>query len=372
MSKKKLRQDEHALGHLHVTVVALTMGGLDLTRETEMTKAALLYADKVTIASPSASLLAALASLTIGDERQRMRTLSQLAGALPGGEAIPPAVDYLLSRKHYSRQELLMLGQLRGSALELQRVVETQLDEAGAGELDSAIESGVVDIDLLGVDEVASEEDLNLVLERVVSLIETAVASSSTSHPLFDGAASDLLRAMMEEGTVTDVAFSPATEIGLASSFITGLEAFPKASMDVVLDVRERLRDPLVRFRGAVDAMSRDAREMPFGPAFDPEVRRLYRIRVEPALLEIRELMDDMGVRPTLARAASTGIPSGAIAFLVGAGLGAPDWVKLGSLGGAAVGAAAKEYLKRRDLVDRARSNEIFFLYAADSALARS
>lgn len=372
MGSKKKRGSEDELGQLHVTVISLAMDGLNLSRETEMTKAALLYADRVTLASPSASLLTALASLTLGDERQRMRTLSKLASALPGGEAIPGMVEHLLSRKHYSREELLFREQMRESARELERIVENQLDEAGAGELAPAIEAGVVDIDLLGVDELTEEGDFDIVLEHVTSLMERTVSSSSTSHPLFDGSASGLLRAMINEGAVGNVALGPATEIGVARSLIGNLEAFPQASMDVVLDVRGRLGDPLTRFRVAMDAMSREARETPLGPAFESEVRRLYRVKVEPALLEIREAMEDLGVRPTLARTASTGLPTAAISFLVGAGLGAPDWIKLGTLGGTAVGTAAKEYLKRRELASSAKSNEIFFLYAADAALTRN
>ena len=372
MEKKRSKSEEDHLGHLHVTVISLAMDGLSLSLETEMTKAALLYADKVTIASPGASMLTAFASLTLGDQTQKMRTLAKLAGVLPGGDAIPDAVEHLLSRKHYSREELLALRHLHESARELESIVEHQLDEAGAAELAPAIESGVVEIDLLGFDEMSGEDDFDIVLEHVISLMERTVSSSSTSHPLFDGSASGFLRAMVDEGAVSDVALGPATEIGLARALIANLEAFPQASMDVVLDVRGRLRDPLVRFRVAVDALSRETRETPLGLAFEAEVRRLYRIKVEPALLEIRELMDEMSVRPTLARTASTGLPTAVISFLVGAGLGAPDWIKLGSLGGMAVGAAAKEYLKRRDLTGSARTNEVFFLYAADAALARN
>jgi len=67
MSKKKRNEKVSGIGHLHVTVISLAMDGLSLTVETEMAKAALLYADKVTIASPGASMLTAFASLTMGD-----------------------------------------------------------------------------------------------------------------------------------------------------------------------------------------------------------------------------------------------------------------------------------------------------------------
>jgi hypothetical protein len=336
-----------------------------------MAKAALLYADRVTIASPNAALLASMASLTVGDRRQRLKTLSQLAGALPGGEAISPIVDHLLAQKHHSRDELLMLRQLEASFAELETIVESQLAEAGAEELALAIAEGLVEIDLLGVDEIGAERDLDVVIERVVALIENAVSRSSGSHPLFDDSSGDLLRAMVNEGRIDDVALEGAREIAVANTLIASLDAFPHASMDVILDVRERLADALMRFRVAVDAMSRETGDIPSGPGFEAEVRRLYRIRVEPALLEIRELLTEMDALPSLARAASAGVLPGALAFVAGASLGGADWAALASLGGAAAAAGAGEYLKRRAVHASVRKNECYFLYAADIMLDR-
>lgn len=369
MGKKKVKRDED-IGSLHVIAISLSMDGMNLALETEMTKAALLYADRVTIASPGASMMASFASLTLGDEEQKLRTLAQLTESLPDGELVQAHVDRLLSLKHYSRQDLIALKQLHESVREFETVVEGQLEAAGAAELALAIERGVVEVDLLGIDEVTAEGDLHIILERLTELMERAVSSSSNIHPLFDSAAAGYLRALIDEGAVREAALGPAAEIGVARALIANLEAFPQASMDVVLDVRGRLQEPLIRFRAAMDELSRETRETPLGPAFESEVRRLYRLRVEPALLDLRELMDELGVRPTLARGAASGLPEALFSFFVGAAVGAPDWVKLGSAGGLTVAAVAKEFLKRREVIASARSNEVFFLYAAQADLA--
>lgn len=48
---------------LHITVAAITdMHELDLRHETELVKAALLYADRVTLASPKVAYMASIAS----------------------------------------------------------------------------------------------------------------------------------------------------------------------------------------------------------------------------------------------------------------------------------------------------------------------
>jgi hypothetical protein len=58
--RRRQRESRSPAQHgLHVTVTALTaLGELDLRHETQLVKAAVLYADRVTLASPKAVLLA--------------------------------------------------------------------------------------------------------------------------------------------------------------------------------------------------------------------------------------------------------------------------------------------------------------------------
>src|SRR5690348_15062834 len=67
---------------VHITVAATTyLGELDLRHETQLVKAALLYADRVTLASPKALLLASAASLGLMGRRERLDAMAELVQA---------------------------------------------------------------------------------------------------------------------------------------------------------------------------------------------------------------------------------------------------------------------------------------------------
>jgi len=119
-----------------------------------------------------------------------------------------------------------------------------------------------------------------------------------------------------------------AWEGALASTLLGALEGFPDADMDVVLDIRERIAGSRTHFRAA---MFKAAGELADGP--EPELRaavaEMRRLFVDPALLEIREQLDELGARRVLLRAASDRTAVAAAAAIVvtvaaATGIGAP------------------------------------------------
>ena len=116
---------------------------------------------------------------------------------------------------------------LRRTGDELGRVLDNTLDEAGAQDLVPAFEAGLVDLDPLG----ATGDDDEALFDHIVAHLQRRltelVSETETSYPLFDDEAGGLLRAMVEEGHVPNPDFQLANEVGMARSFITGLDAFP-------------------------------------------------------------------------------------------------------------------------------------------------
>src|SRR5207245_714570 len=86
-------------------------------------------------------------------------------------------------------------------------------------------------------------------------------------------------------------------EGAVGSTFTSYLEALPDAPMDEILDVRARLRDPLARFRAGVSRVSDVIALAPYSAEFPSEVAALYRREVGPALAELRDLEEQMGLR---------------------------------------------------------------------------
>jgi hypothetical protein len=365
---------------VHMTVAAVTsIDALDLRHETQLVKAALLYADNVTLASPKVLMLASLAAFGAADRRARIDGMAELIGLLEQGQEATELYQQLRKRRTrlspQERRMLVMLERhLEASGEELAAQVDAMLEQAGADELGRALEEGLVTIHGLGSDGADEETFLDVAVERMADLLAESVSTSAQTFPLFDDEAGDLLRAMVAEGKVADPHRPRAAEAGIAGRLIGQLEAFPDADMDVVLDVRRRLQTPLIRFRAALAAASSQFATAAWDEAFAREVDDLFRREVA-ALLEVREALDELGARPTLLRAAgrkeTVGAVGAALALAAAGGIALMDLPALiyGTPGvGIAVSAAA-ETAERRAARQEASRNAFYFLYRAETEL---
>ncbi|CAN5482793.1 hypothetical protein BH20CHL6_BH20CHL6_03990 [soil metagenome] len=152
----------------------------------------------------------------------------------------------------------------------------------------------------MGIDEGAF--DAKVVVAQLVELMARVVGPSSNTYPMFDDSTTGLLRAMVKEGKVEGVQLGPATQVGIAGHFISALEAFPDAPMDVVLDARTRLRKPLIGFRSAIITMAERVEATPIDATFPRLVDDLYSEHVAPALLQLEAVSRELRVREALRR----------------------------------------------------------------------
>jgi hypothetical protein len=244
---------------VHVTVATLSTGEISdrLPHDAELVKAALLYADHVTLASPHALMFGSVAGLAQPDSRNRRDALAATLAAAPGGEAVSMLyADLRRRRSRLSPQERLALqvieDKLKTSGDEVARSVDRVLEEAGMPELAVAINSGALSIHLLGLEDVDPDELARTYSDKVtqglVDVLGEAVSGKARTYPMFDDGAGNLVRSMIAEGLITDARTSRGKEMGAAGQLIGRMEAFPNAGMDVVLDVREQLRNPLSGF----------------------------------------------------------------------------------------------------------------------------
>jgi hypothetical protein len=199
-----------------------------------------------------------------------------------------------------------------------------------------AIEEGVLDLDPLG----AGEGDTDVMVERMSELIQDIVAPASTTLPMFDDASGGLLRAMVNEGAIPDARLAPATQADVASRFIAWIPAFPDADLDAILGARSSLRAPLVRYRSAIIGLTTDLEASPIDDEFESVVHELHPQHVEPALLEIDELSQELGLRASIASAARAGagrrVAEAAVSFAAAEVAGLPP-VLLSALGVSAI-----------------------------------
>lgn len=352
-----------------------------LAHDAALVKAALLYADRVTLASPNAIMMAGVAGLTVPDSQDRRDALMGMASVLPGGEdAFALYEDLKRRRKKLSGIERLALMRmetvLKASGDEMAETVTGMLETAGMPELQRAMEAGVLGIHMLDLDQAKPDEFSSRVTEGLVKVLAQSVSPNARTFPLFDDGTGSLVKSMVADGLITDARAKRSNEVGAAGQLVGQMEAFPDAAMDAVLDVRKRLRQPLVRFRAVLARVSGEIESPAWDTAaFTREVEDLYRQHVAPALADLEDAIQELGALPTLRRVASDSkalMAGSALVLSAAAGVGLADLPHaVFGVGPAAsiISVGASEADRRSQARHDRESNEFYFLFEANRQL---
>jgi hypothetical protein len=358
---------------LHITILAGSItrhGALDLSQETRLVKAALLYADRVTLANPTMMIIASMAGIIPGNLEHRRAAVLGMMDVLPDGAATRAVYEELRRKRRKSVREMLVLRGLverldRGAEQAVAQV-ESMLEEAGAGELDLALRAGVLDLNHLGLNE--SDAGLARVTLWLADLVVEIVAPTSPRYPMFDDAPAGLLAAMIREGRAPGARLGDATKPALASRLVGRLDIFPDAPMSAILEARENLAAPLIHFRRAIATMQVELESIPLDEDFEGGVRHTYEKRVAPALEELEDVARQLRTatllgRELLAGTARTG-DEAAISFITATVAELPGLAALALGIGLDVGASSV-YKRRSELKERQMENRLLFLYEA-------
>jgi hypothetical protein len=296
----------HATGQpddpANVRIAVVTGPGpeVSLGNEIRLCRAALLYGDAVTLYSPNALMLASVERLgnATGDERIELLRAFYPIVEPDAGPAVLEALDQLMglrTRRRRTREELQLVVRLEQMLKrEWHGIEETAaqlLEQAGAHELIPAMRAGLLELHPLV--EADSDMSTDSLVRGLVARTGEVLADGAT-YPLLDDALGDLVRAALREGLfeVLPRAGVHARQAGAAAEFFEMLPSFPLARIDEVLDIRRELEGPLTRFRGALAELTASMEAAAHDEAFAEELRDLWVTKVEPALQEIRDLID--------------------------------------------------------------------------------
>src|ERR1700733_6804550 len=105
---------------VHVTVATMPRSDItdSLAHDAALVKAALLYADRVTLASPNAIMMAGVAGLTVPDSQDRRDALMGMASVLPAGE------DALALYEELKRRRKKLSGIERLALMRMEKVLK--------------------------------------------------------------------------------------------------------------------------------------------------------------------------------------------------------------------------------------------------------
>jgi hypothetical protein len=386
-NRKKQGRDgktTNATPSLHISLISGMDGGVSLEREAEQVKAALLYADHVTLVSLKNVVVATWLTLREADAQGLVSLLAHMDDRVLTEMGVERTVlqqfGEILSRPRSSltseqrRYRKSMEQDFMGRASGLHAVAERELEASGISALMPAVEAGVLTFDtILESDEGdASTDDI---VQALILRIERILGSHST-YPSFDEDMARLAHHAIQEGR-----FQPgngyerrATSAGLGVGLVGRLPHFPRADISEILDIREELQRPLRFFRRGVSDLSTGVTVSADHADFAAQVDELYVHQVQPAVMEIDQLVhDDTSLRSIAERVVTD--PAGAVATvgagsLFGLAFGNQSLVA-GALAAGAVGAASVLRAVRAAHLDMrgVEQNKFYFLYAADKRL---
>ncbi|HKZ81475.1 MAG TPA: hypothetical protein VJ124_24615 [Pyrinomonadaceae bacterium] len=394
---------------LHITIGVYPAKDANLRQDIKLIKAALLYADRVTIYSPSAALLQIATRLGDLSETEQLRFLEMVAPYVASSSDAAKIVDGLrkLRDPRFSQSpqgrliKSALLKQFASSWEEIRRVVNNLAETAGMREVVEALSSGMLEIHQFAtqtnnsdvmqfmVDCVAKASGKQLSAQQAASIshrqnemtkefvagICSAVASSST-YPLFDKDTGQLvsLAQKVVNAPTSSTSQQRARHIAFASDMFRRLHVFDSASIRDVLLVRGELDKHLVRFRKSVIEFASDVASSPWDDDFEKETELLFRKEIAPAILDLEDEIKSNNFLGQLARKAVDRplvlTPGATLSLVLSQLTSLPDEIAGGF--GIGISAAALVYDAYKEGSEKQRAierNGLYFYYRVDRKL---
>jgi len=374
---------------LHITVGSAPLGNVaaGVRKDLALVKAALLYADRVTLRSLNTTMLVAVAALRNLTLDEKVGLIVHLAPVLDrvGGEKL--AHDLLGIFATANRKQRRQLeGRIRG-AFDVIKAKATQLlNDFGANDLIRATQLDMLDIHsfdmgtgggvVSSIREAAGAPDAE---EPDVThqFIDGVLADIRNPHtfPMLDAHTKRIVSAGVREGVFefTDAEVKKGRHVALVGHLFDRLPLFERASIDELVDVRTQLQAPLVRFRAAMIRFSAALKEAPWDDGFRTEAELILLQEVEPALKELDELIREnsylrhlvdavIGDRKTLVGA--LGLAVADLGQLAGDLLNVPAGAVAGLL---YAHSAWKAEANRKEQDRQTKGHEMYFVYRLTS-----
>ncbi len=361
----------------HVTI-ASSSPTANFDNDLRLVKASLLYADKIKLCSPVSSEAYRYLTVLNGSAKKQLEFVKAFFRQFdePGffEKSFGPILEYekMLQKKHLDRRELLLKI---GFEREFKRVFNNLADKVfevsenlGMKPLISLMESKILEIENLAD---ISSFDHEKIVEKFVEFLERAISDQNT-YPLFSDQVGDLVKfgIKAEKITVTESGVARGKHLSLASNLIERLPLFDNAEVNEILDIREELERPLIRFRSSMIKYSSEIKNAPWDKEFPFDAETVFRRDIEPAILDIEDSVKSNNYLSKLVRKAADkplSIVSGSALGLLMSPLSELPALLTTSMGLAASASlvAYDVYKDWKESVTKTQQNNLFFYYKA-------
>ena len=362
---------------VHISISVSPSDGATLEKDVQYVKAALLYADHVTLSSPAAAMLTSIVGLAELKPVERVEFLRDLMPIMKPGPDSNRNAEFMRKLAQEMRKRKPWEPE-SGIAAQLRPVLEEvwpqmvggimeQGEKFGVFELAAPLKSGVLDIVPM-----ESWHDTDQLIKTYFDRLVDACADPFTI-PLLDDNSADLISKALGEGIVTlEREQTPMQKHGvLAANLFDRLPAFPELSILQTMELRSDLEPYLKRFRAEMLDLSAKLGSASWSADFVIEVEEVFVREVLPAMMDI----DDKLKHHTLTRSLFRSVLSTDVATSTGLGVMLTSHAGLtqyGAVVGAALGAArqiTKEVEARKKAEQEAKANGLFLYHQASQEL---
>lgn len=312
--------------------------------EIDLIKATYLYADRITVLNPSSVAVAKVVGKYLSDDRDAM-----LANYLDNPEISEELIEQIST---FSLSQLRSLG----------------LNVAGQ-QIGTENVRALADLyPLLTLDNVHSCNMGHMNASCLVNAMESHVRWSldhSAVIPTFES--QDAQRAVALLNTESR---QRSREVNLSNALLELMPSFSFLTADELHDVKNELRDPLIRYRSAVASLASEltSDDLTLDIAHD-----VWRRSIAPELSDIRSAMSEGGFLRQLGTSALRNFRDLLVAGATGFGISHLADVNdvaqaVAGVAGSAGAVAADAYLDRREVRAGAKRSRFFYLYGVSAA----
>jgi hypothetical protein len=374
--------------------------------EMGLLKAALLYADRVTLVSLTTACIAPIFAMTTLSRRDTVRLIEK---CLPHFIKIveEPDLFRFTVRMHkrlatksgsLSKRQAAKLAELDHLARYMlegaQEDLKARLPDYQLEHYETAIKTGLVELATSGPgtfdvsasilcrflntnQKISSQRsDLTdlLATEFICSL---ALAVQSNSYMLFDRRIGEGLGffALGPRESLSPAQLKRSKHIAFAKDVMQRLPLLENASFNEIIDIRNEYANPLIRFRASIIGFAEKIQSTPWDEDFALEAEDLFRSEVEPKVVDIEEQMkSNKFIRELLnkAKGADLSVSSGSgLGLILSSLYFLPDIVS--KVLGTGIGASflvSDSYKSWKEKQREINTNQMVFYYQAGRRLA--
>ncbi len=384
--------------------------GMTLENDVKLIRSGILYADRIKLVSPSAALFTELEGVSASGEDALIDLVSQLdndvyravgtRGFTPEErEILPWALDLArmppsqvrrkwgnkLAPPHVLTWAMRFKKVLSSSTARFNETSKTITEGADVSQLKPAIDAGVLDIsgsadlkDLLSATATRSGRRQDSLMREWILTIRTHLRDPSV-HVLCDETIRKIVKDLIDRGIESPgrLSMKNAGEAALGGGLIARLPALPNAPLDELLDLRDDLSGPRMRFRAAVSRLEEKFESQAFDDEFAAEIQATWTTDVAPALAEIEEEFKDhtlvREVGRHLRQDVQKLVAKGAgIYFALGPMASLENWLALtASIAGPTSQMFSDAANDKKAGLQQAKGQEFFFLFEANRSLTK-